>query len=301
MKLRRWILGLFLLAGVFTLATELQPRALGWIGEKDTDQLVQVMLGDSRQILADHLFVEADIYFHSGYYPSVFDRSYAPTNSQHLIRDDHRSPAPDRDPIAESADNHDEAEHEKAMSFLAPPLDWIERFGRRFAITSHTHLAHGHEREILPWLRLSADLDPQRVETYTTAAYWLRRDLGKAKEAEQFLREGLAANPSSYEILLELGRLYDENYHDSLRARNNWRAALKRWMETEPAKPKPDVLPLGQIAVRLARIEEREGRCDQAIALLNLVISHQATPNPEALREQIRVLQKRLPEGSQGK
>ena len=57
-------------------------------------------------------------------------------------------------------------------------------------ITEHTHLEGGNEREILPWLRLSAELDPQRVETYTVAAYWLRA-VGKMVEAEHFLREGL--------------------------------------------------------------------------------------------------------------
>src|SRR5437667_4857091 len=60
-------------------------------------------------------------------------------------------------------------------------------------------------REILPWLRLSAELDPNSVRTYTVAAYWLRERMGKVAEAEQFLREGLRANPGSYAILFELG------------------------------------------------------------------------------------------------
>src|SRR5438309_1796727 len=83
--------------------------------------------------------------------------------------------------------------------------DWIERFGRHFLITQHSHLSGGNEREILPWLRFSAELDPQRVETYTVAAYWLR-SMGKIVEAERFLRDGLLANPGSPEILFELGR-----------------------------------------------------------------------------------------------
>ena len=79
-------------------------------------------------------------------------------------------------------------EHEKQMHFLGPPRDWIERFGRHFIITEHTHLAGKNRSEILPWLKLSAELDPQKIETYTVAAFWLR-DLGKIKEAERFLRE----------------------------------------------------------------------------------------------------------------
>ena len=285
--MRPWILACLLLATVFTLAAELYPRSLAWTGGGEDQGLAQVLLGEGRRVVAEHLFVQADVYFHSGYYPSMFEPSYAPTNSRHLTLDGAKS-----DPPGESSG--DAEEHEKAMRFLAPPLDWIERFGRRFAISEHTHLAQGKEREILPWLRLSADLDPHRVETYTVAAFWLRQDLGKAKEAEQFLREGLAENPTSYEILFELGRLYEENYHDPVRAGNNWRAALRRWLETQANRSAPDRLALGQISVRLARLEENAGHYREAIALLNLAIHHQATPHPEALREQVRALQVRL-------
>ena len=32
-------------------------------------------MGDSRQLFANHFFTKADVYFHSGYYPSVFDQA----------------------------------------------------------------------------------------------------------------------------------------------------------------------------------------------------------------------------------
>jgi tetratricopeptide (TPR) repeat protein len=272
------------------LATCLQPRALAWTQGRASDHLMQVLLGDGRQILANQMFVEADVYFHSGYYPSVFDQVYAPKNAQHMTHEAGPQAGHEPEGDAHLHDHHAEEEHEKAMSFLGPPRSWIERFGRKFAITTHTHLANGKEREILPWLRLSADLDPHRIETYTVAAYWLRRDLGKVKEAEDFLREGLNANPSSYELLLELGRLYSESYHDAARARNLWTAALRRWMEQEANKPEPDVAALGQIAVRLARLEESEGHYARAVELLEITLAHKGSPNPEALREQIRAL-----------
>jgi tetratricopeptide (TPR) repeat protein len=115
------------------------------------------------------------------------------------------------------------------MSFLGKPRDWIDGFGRHFMITEHTHLTGGNEREILPWLRVSASLDPHRVDTYTVASYFLRSRLGDAEQAERFLREGLSANPNSYEILFELGRLYHENLHDSDRAQGVLELALRRW------------------------------------------------------------------------
>src|SRR5262249_46280464 len=155
-------------------------------------------------------------------------------------------------------DHGDGDKHEKEEDFMGPPRDWIERFGRHALITKHTHLANGQEREILPWLKVAADFDPHIVETYTIAAYWLASDLHKVPEAEQFLREGLRANPDSYEILFSLGRLYYENEHDPIRARNVWELALRRWNEQEAAGKKPNKFGFEKITVNLARLEENE-------------------------------------------
>jgi tetratricopeptide (TPR) repeat protein len=178
----------------------------------------------------------------------------------------------------------EDEDHEREMQFLGPPTDWFDRFGRHFLITEHTHLQGGKEREILPWLRLSAELDPQRIDTYTVAAYWLR-SLGKIKEAEEFLREGLRNNPGSYEILFDLGRMYSENYHDSARARNVWELALRRWYEREPKKKEPDNRSLHDIAIHLARLEENAGNLPRAAQLLEM--AKRVSPNPAVLQHQI--------------
>jgi tetratricopeptide (TPR) repeat protein len=182
------------------------------------------------------------------------------------------------------------SQHEKDMDYLRTPLDWIESFGRRFAVTSHTHLSAGKEREMLPWLKLTAELDPQRVEIHTVAAYWLRRVRGKEKEAEEFLRQGLTANPDSYEILFELGQLYYENRKDLLRARNLWEAAYLRWEKKEAGKEKTDLFALDQILVRLARLEEEAGNVNKAIYWLELAVAKDASPNLGALKQQIEEL-----------
>ena len=184
-----------------------------------------------------------------------------------------------------------EEEHEKQMNFLGPPRDWIERFGRHFIITEHTHLEGHKESEILPWLKLAAELDPQKIETYTVAAYWLR-DLGKIKEAERFLREGLLNNPDSYDILFDLGRLYYESNHDAARARKIWDLALRRWSEQEAANKKPDLLKLDDIAVNLSHLEETEGNLARAVQLLEL--AKKASPHPDVLQQQIDELKQKL-------
>ena len=267
---------LLLLAAGFSLATVLQERVPGWSRPGKSDNLLNILFGEGRRLFANQFFVQADVAFHSGYYPSIFDQAHAPKDTSHLT-------AKEGEAAAE--------EHEKQMNFLGPPRDWIERFGRHFMITEHTHLQGNHESEILPWLKLSADLDPQKIETYTVAAYWLR-DLGKTKEAERFLREGLLKNPESYDILLELGRLYYQDRHDPARARKMWELALRRWMEQEKAHKKPDLLKLGEISDNLAHLEEKEGNLARAIQLFEL--SKRASPNPEALQRQIDELNRKL-------
>jgi tetratricopeptide (TPR) repeat protein len=287
-----WLLFTFLLTLVLSLATLLQPRALAWTSGKDSNHLMQVLMGDGRRILANHMFVQADVYFHSGYYPSVFDQQFAPTNSSHMTTGQVESESDHQHHAGSTGAKHEdeEGEHEKAMAFLKEPRDWIERFGRKFMISEHQHLGAGKEREMLPWLKLSAELDPHRVETYTVAAYWLSRTMGKPKEAEEFLREGLIANPRSYEILFELGSLYYDVRHDTNRGRNLWEAALTRWEEQEPQKGKPNLFVLDEILVNLARLEQQQGNNQKAIHWLETAIAKDASPNPDALKKQIEDL-----------
>jgi tetratricopeptide (TPR) repeat protein len=270
---------LLLLSVTFALATLFQPRSAAWTQKADNGEggLLKVLLGDSRQLFANHFFEKADVYFHSGYYPSIFDQRQAPQDSQHLTSKE-GSP--------------EEEAHERQMSFLGPPRDWIERFGRHFMITQHTHLEGGNEREILPWLRISADLDPHRIDTYTVAAFWLRTSLGKVKEAEQFLREGLRSNPTSYELWFELGLLYRESLHDEARAANSWELALRYWQQQEPTKAEPDRIGLEKIIINLARLEERQGDLARALDYLKMALI--TSPNPAVIRQQIAELQKKI-------
>jgi tetratricopeptide (TPR) repeat protein len=267
---------LVLLAACFSLASVLQDRVSDWSQRGQSDDALKVLLGDGRRLFADQFFVQADVSFHSGYYPSIFDQANRPKDSSHMT-------AKEGEPAAE--------EHEKQMSFMGPPRDWIERFGRHFMITEHTHLEGTHETEILPWLKLAADLDPQKIETYTVAAYWLR-DLGKVKEAEHFLREGMLNNPDSYDILFELGRLYFESDHNPARARKIWELALRRWAEQEAAGKKPEPLKLSQIAVNLAHLEEVEGNPARSIQLFEL--AKKGSPNKQALQQRIDELKQKL-------
>ena len=272
---------LLLFAACFSVGTLLQPQAAAW-SQHGQDSVVQVLLGDGRWLLANHFFTKADVYFHSGYYPTIFDRKN-PHQESHM-----------------AGHTHEAGDHDDELDFMGPPRDWIERFGRHAMITKHTHLENGQEREILPWLKIAADIDPHIVETYTVAAYWLANQLHKVPEAEQFLREGLRANPDSYEILFSLGRLYYENDHDSVRARNVWQLALRRWKDQEAAGRNPEKFGLEEISVNLARLEENERHLAKAIQYFEQAKA--VSPAPQNLAQQIEDLKRQLasaPPGTQ--
>lgn len=267
----------------------LQPWHQAWTGdEKKSGSALETFLGDSRRLFANQIFAKADAYFHSGYYPTIFD---TPKKEE-----SHMAGGEEDDDHVKEETNHVEHVEDSAGSFLGPPRDWIDRFSRNFFPSRHTHLEkNGAEREILPWLRLSAELNPQRVETYTIASYWLRSRLGKVKEAEQFLREGLRANPESYEIYFELGRIYEQNHADPLRARNLWEIALRKWEEStkeNDEKLRPNEVVYSAIVGNLARLEETQGHLPKAIFYLKLL--KEKSPAPEEIQKQIDEIQTKL-------
>jgi tetratricopeptide (TPR) repeat protein len=259
----------------FTLATLFVPRAANWNGNLGSENALKLLMGDGRKLFANEFYVMGDVYFHSGYYPSMFDR-----------HDDQ----PDVAVPAHGLKDEDSPSDD----FLGPPKDWINALGRNFKPNKHTHLDAGGAtgdvnaggvQEILPWLKLAADMNPQMIENYTVAAYWLRTSLNKPREAEAFLREGLHNNPDSYELLFNLGQIYSENYHDPVRARTIWEAALRRWQAQSDADKKNNKIDLDEIAMNLGRLEEGAGNWNQSINYFEM--AKQVSPNPDAIQKRI--------------
>lgn len=266
-----------LLTLAFTLALWLAPDMAGWHPAAKSGNFLGFMFGDGRKLFANQFFTMADVYFHSGYYPSIFDQGSAEQ----------------KEIIAASHGHKETEEEEKSEDFFGKPKDWVDAFGRNFRITQHTHLEHHDEREILPWLRLAADLDPNKIETYTVGAFFLREHLGRPKEAESFLREGLRNNPDSLEILFELGRVYHESLHDPARARNVWQLGVNKYLGLKTdAERKESKLVFEELVVHLARLEDESGNYEQAINWFH--IAQKVSPAPEALQEQIDAIQKKI-------
>jgi len=220
-----------LLVVCFGTAARLEPDFHAWKGSRSQGDIFRVILGDSTKMFANSFYVKADEYYHSGYYPTIFDDKTA-FQTAHMAEDTG----------SVSSKNHGD-EH----GFLGPERNWIDAFGRHFFPDRHTHIDEGGAddlsgsqdvREILPWLKLSADLDPDNVQTYTVTAFWLRQRMNNPAEADSVLHQGLQQCPGSYEIYYELGRLYYENYHDRERARNVWEQGVRLWLQLDPATPR---------------------------------------------------------------
>lgn len=230
--------------------------------------VISAALGDSRKLFARHFYVKADAYFHNGYYPSIYDSK--PGGELHMA--------------AAAGGTH--ADHVKEMDFLGEPKDWIDRFSRHFYPSVHTHLgeeecehckhgdAHEHaekksgdgiEREMLPWFKIAATLDPERPDTYVVASFWLTQKLGRINEAELFLREGLRANPNDFQILYELGRIAYIHRKDINRARNLWVLSLQNFRKSDQATQDAELLLHCQILSSLAKLEQEEKNNAKAI------------------------------------
>jgi tetratricopeptide (TPR) repeat protein len=300
-----------LLVASFGTAAHLSPQFLAWRGSRATGGLFTVLLGDNRRMFANAFFVKADEYYHSGYYPSIFDDNTA-FQTAHMAEDTGAVSSKNR------GDEH---------GFLGPTRNWIDAFGRHFFPDRHTHLDAGgpdnlsgsaQVGEILPWLKISADLDPENVQTYTVTAYWLRERMNNVAGADAILHEGLRNCPDSYEILFELGRLYYESYHDRERARNVWEQGVRKWLQLDPqvsrgkqpvldlvadwlSRPlnltddqKENELVMEQLATHLAELERQTGNWARAIEWLEAAARISLTP--DRIQKQIGELNGKLGE-----
>ena len=272
-----------LLALAFCLAAKLGPpmeQRLVENGAGDDDVMAR-WLGDSRRMFANSFFIKADAYFHSGYYPTIYDDN-APFKTPHIGEDSG---------AMESKNSGDED------TVFGHPHNWVERFELNFFPSRHTHLSEGGAdgegatavKEILPWLKISQDLDKHRIETYTVTAYWLRKAMHKVDDAEQVLREGLRANPGNAVLLFGLGQIYQEDRNRPETARNLYLAALAGWNRESSKQQEQDKFYVGQVYGALATLEEHEGNNAKAVKYLKLL--ENISPSPDAIQKHIDELE----------
>ena len=274
-----------LLVVAFSLAAKLGPLIESRLianGEADDNPLA-TWLGTSRQMFANSFFVKADAYYHSGYYPTIYDNN-APFKTPHIGEDSG---------TMASKNSGDE------NAIFSQPHNWVERFELNFFPSRHTHLDEGgvdgqgaaEVKEIMPWLKISETLDEHRIETFLVTAYWLRNRMHKVNEAEQLLRDGLRANRGNAALLFELGQLYREDRHNPAQARNLYLAALDSWGKANASQDEQDKFLLGHILGALAVLEKGEGDYIKAAGYLRIL--KKISPDPDAIQKQIDELEQK--------
>ena len=237
--------------------------------------------------------MKADAYFHSGFYPTIFDNQES-FKTAHMAAD------------AGALKSHNQGEE---TEFMGKSRDIIEDFTRHFLPSSHTHLDEGgaqglkkpgsdlgeadggQVREILPWLRISAELDPNRIETYVVTSFWLRKRMDKSAEAEQFLREGLRANPGDPSILFELGCIYHEDRKEIERPRNIWEMAAGK-LDAQTNRTDQEDFMLMQLNLHLARLEESQTNLPTMLHWLERL--KPLSPAPETVEKEIVETRKKI-------
>lgn len=286
-----------LAAATFSCATALQSRFVAIQARNpDRDDPLAAFLGEGRRLFASHAYAKADVYLHRGFYPSIFDQHDDQAEHRHDGEHGHEGGA---SPLAAAAgDDGCEAccPHDRPQ---AVALDWIERHGRKHRPTEHVHLGGANsepenvEREILPWLALSARLDPEQAETFMVGAFWLRK-AGKPAEAERFLKDGLRANPGHPAILFELGRSRFRA-GDAAQARTLWETAWRLWTVRYGALQDDDrdTQTASLILLHLATLESREGQPDKAVGWLETLLP--MAVSPDRIKERIADVRAGIP------
>ena len=187
-----WVpLGL-LTIGLGQLAPRVFPGAMPQVAGED---ILALVLGDTRRVVSFAALKKADAYFHGGV------ESLEGDGVAHLqAEEDEHAHASER-PLTE-----DEA-HVNHWS----PWTWLSR---RVHVQTHQHLTPERAEELLPWLWVACRTAPANTQAYESTAFILSKWLNRPDEAVALLKEGLRKNPESIEVELYLGEILLHTQHD---------------------------------------------------------------------------------------
>ena len=193
-----------LAAATFTAARAADARLAAASPLAAGDPLYR-LLGSSREMVGDALFLKADAYFHGGA-PRHFEDTPSDAQREGRVEEDH-------------AETEEEG-------------DWISRIRRKVAFEGHYHLTGNEKKEIVPFLIWAVELDPYNATGILSTAYWLDHNFKKTDEAARILEKGVRDNPAAWEIEYNLGKLDYRKKKDAVAARPHLKEALRK---TDPA------------------------------------------------------------------
>jgi len=111
--------------------------------------------------------------------------------------------------------------------------DAIGRLAEIVRPTRHEHIGGGDICEMMPWLRFATLADPENIEAYTGAAFWVAREKKDAlPQALGILREARRRNPYDYRVPLQEGSILLHS-GDLAGAERAFDLALRLWPRAE--------------------------------------------------------------------
>jgi tetratricopeptide (TPR) repeat protein len=316
--MRRLVLIFFLLASCCLTLTGFVLREHTLRTRDGSKTALAILFGDGRRLFANHFLAKADAYYHRGRYPSVFEMAARERGNALVIAGaedaaelsvrgpdgdhDHgevHTHGPDCEHESEEGHVHGpECDHggveEESCEHAEPtrgPDDWIARLAARLKLDQHVHLEGGREKEILPWAKLTVELDPHNVSAYIVGGYWLGR-LGNPEEAMEFLREGQRNNPDSWEVCFELGRVAEEALNNTRLAERLYELAIEKWNLVNESVRDPETLELAQMLGRLGQVREARGEFEAAIRAYSALKT--VSRNSEGVQRRIDAVQEEL-------
>src|ERR1041384_8851282 len=103
----------FLLTVSFTLATQLVVwREQSVHQQTRSGSMLEILMGDSRRLFANHFVTKADVYLHGGVYPSIFDQAQR-ENKTHLSQAAENAGVPGSEKDSIEAAHEEANEHHK--------------------------------------------------------------------------------------------------------------------------------------------------------------------------------------------
>lgn len=213
-------------------------------------------LGESKATLGDLFYLKSDSYFHGG-----LDRNI----------DFHEE---------EGQDAHGHAHEEEGGVRL--PEDWIGRLNRAIRVVEDRHLEGAQAKEILPLLSAASKLDPGNPDVVLASAYWVQRETGRVQDAVRLIEEGLRHRPDSWEMQMELGRIYFEKLGRPEWAVQPFRRAIQA-MEGRDVPAFSRVRALYGLGLAL----ERTGQTAEALSVYERVVQVYTNKRDTALHHEV--------------
>jgi tetratricopeptide (TPR) repeat protein len=151
----------------------------------------------------------------------------------------------------------------------------FQKWKKAICPNKHAHTQGNETSEILPWLRLASQTDPQNIEIYLVACFWLVGDCGRPDLALAAISEAQQKNPERYELLLEEARI-----HLSLSNNMNAIRALetaRKLMQHQPNDAEQASIDLDFIHLSLSYLFEADDDLEQSISAMAALAKHKPT------------------------